>query len=146
MSVAALGGMLTDIGPWYAELRKPEWQPPGWVFGPVWTTIFVLCAAAAVMAWNASRTTADRAAVAGAFVVNAALNVAWSGLFFALRRPDWALGEIVLLWLSIATLIVVCARRSRASAWLLAPYLAWVSFAALLNYAIVRLNGPFGAA
>lgn len=143
LAVSTLGGMLTDTGPWYEALQKPQWQPPGWVFGPVWTTIYILAAAAAVLAWNASTTPADRRLVAAAFVLNGALNVAWSGLFFALRRPDWALGEIVLLWLSIAWLVAVCARRRDIAAWLLAPYLAWVSFAALLNYTIVRLNGPF---
>jgi tryptophan-rich sensory protein len=82
--------------------------------------------------------------VVSLFALNLALNVLWSVLFFALRRPDWALAEVVALWMSIAVLIGVLARHPRSGAWLLAPYLAWVSFAAVLNLAIVRLNAPFG--
>ena len=78
------------------------------------------------------------------FLVNAILNVGWSLLFFRLQRPDWALIEVAFLWLSIVALIVAIAPLSRLAAWLLAPYLAWVAFAAVLNFAIVRLNGPFG--
>ena len=80
------------------------------------------------------------------FAVQLACNGLWSLLFFRLRRPDWALWEVVPLWLSVLLLMVVLGRWSRPSAWLLAPYLAWVAFAAVLNLAIVRLNGPFGGA
>ena len=81
----------------------------------------------------------------GLFALNAFLNVSWSLLFFRLRRPDWAFAEVGLLWLSILVLVVFLGRVSRTSGWLLAPYLAWVTFAAALNLAVVRLNGPFGA-
>jgi tryptophan-rich sensory protein len=81
----------------------------------------------------------------GAFALNGLLNVLWSLLFFRLRRPDWALFEVGLLWLSIVLLIALAGRHARRAGWLLLPYLVWVSFAAALNIAIVRLNGPFGA-
>ncbi|MBK8211229.1 MAG: tryptophan-rich sensory protein [Rhodospirillales bacterium] len=142
--VANLGGLLTDIGPWYQNLQRPSWQPPDWLFPPAWTLIFALSATSGVLAWRAAPDAANRRRIVGAFAVNAVLNVLWSALFFSLRRPDWALIEVALLWLSIVLLIVVTGRVSRAAAWLLLPYLVWVSFASALNYAVVHLNGPFG--
>ncbi len=139
-AVSLTGGALTDIGPWYRALQKPSWQPPDGVFAPVWTTIYVLTALSAAIAWRAAPHRTARRTVVALFAVNAVLNVGWSLLFFHLQRPDWALFEIVALWLSIAALAVVLWRWSRAASLLLAPYLAWVSFAFLLNLAIVRLN------
>lgn len=142
-TVSGLGSVATDTGPWYQALDKPTWQPPDGVFGPVWTAIYILIALSAAMAWTFAPDRPLRVRVASLFALNAVLNLMWTVLFFALRRPDWALVEIALLWLSIVALIVVVAPASRVAAWLLAPYLAWVSFAAALNFAIVRLNAPF---
>ncbi|UCE32037.1 MAG: tryptophan-rich sensory protein [Burkholderiales bacterium] len=144
-AVAFVGSLLTDIGPWYQALQKPRWQPPDWLFGPVWTTIFACIALAALLAWRRTAAGSGRAWLLTAFAVNALLNVTWSLLFFALRRPDWALAEIGLLWVSIGVLVLLAGRRDRRAGWLLAPYLLWVGFAAALNAAIVRLNGPFAA-
>lgn len=144
LGVAVLGGLMTELGPWYQDLRKPDWQPPGWLFGPVWTFIFALAALSGVLAWRKTRSARDRQLILILFLLNGTLNVLWSLLFFRLHRPDWALGEVALLWLSILVLIIAVARFSRAAAWLLAPYLAWVGFAAYLNYTVVKLNGPFG--
>jgi tryptophan-rich sensory protein len=144
--VALAGGLLTTTGPWYHALRRPSWKPPDWAFGPVWTTIFTLTAISAVMAWNADSGLASRTALVATYGINAVLNIAWSGLFFRLRRPDWALLEVVFLWISIAALILVTARVSGLAATLLLPYLVWVGIAACLNRAIVRLNGPFRSA
>jgi len=138
--VAAIGGALTDIGPWFRALNKPSWQPPDWVFGPVWTTLYALIAASAALGWNDAPGSAERRTLIWLFVVNGVLNVGWSLLFFHLQRPAWALAEIVILWLSIALLIAFLWRFSRRAAWLLVPYLAWVSFAGTLNFAIVQLN------
>lgn len=146
LTVMALNRAATDIGPWYEALQKPSWQPPGAVFGPVWTTIFVLTTASAVIAWRGAHTPGLKAAVVAAFLANAALNVMWSVLFFTWKRPDFALLELGLLWVSIVVLIVLVGRISRTAALLLLPYLAWVSFAGVLNWTIVGLNGPFGAA
>ena len=143
---AALGGLLTEIGPWYRALVKPPWQPPDYLFGPVWTLIFALLAGAVILAWNAEGSAGGRAAIAGAYGVNLLLNVLWSFFFFNRKRPDWALAEVAPFWLSIVVLVVVVGARSPLGAWLLAPYLLWVSFAAVLNRAIVRLNGPFSHA
>jgi len=143
LAVAILGGLMTDIGPWYVQLQKPAWQPPDWVFGPVWTTIYVLTAAAGVKAWNATPLPDARRLLLILFLLNATLNVLWSLLFFRLHRPDWAFYEIFVLWASIVLLMVVCMRRSATALVLLVPYVSWVSFAAVLNYEIVRLNRPF---
>ena len=141
--VALIGGLATDIGPWYRNLHKPSWQPPDWLFGPVWTTIYALAATAGVRAWEGARDVRGRDSVLAAFMGNAVLNVVWSLLFFRLHRPDWALIEVVALWSSIVVLIAVTRRHDRIAPWLLAPYLAWVSFASFLNLTIVRLNAPF---
>ena len=147
--VAALGGAATDIGPWYFGLRKPSWQPPDWLFAPVWTAIFALTALTALTAlaglraWRRTPDARGRGRVLAAYALNALLNVLWSVLFFTLKRPDWALVEVVPLWLSVVVLIVVSGRRDRAAGWLLVPYLAWAGFAAVLNWSVVELNGPF---
>jgi benzodiazapine receptor len=144
--VAVIGARLTDIGPWYRRLRKPTWQPPDWLFGPAWTAIFALAATAFVLAWRAAPDGGARAGVIAVYAANGALNILWNPLFFTLRRPDWALYEVPLLWLSIVVAILRVAPLSHTAAWLLAPYLVWVSFASVLNLAIVRRNRPFGAA
>jgi len=143
--VAALGASATDLGPWYVNLRKPWFQPPDLLFGPAWTVIYALTATAGVIAGNRLRDRRARLRVMGYFALNAGLNVLWSELFFRFHRPDWALFEVVAFWLSIVLLIAVVWPISRGAGATLAPYLAWVSFAAVLNLAVVRLNAPFGA-
>lgn len=144
LAVAMLGMTMTDLGPWYRSLSQPSWAPPDPVYGAAWTLIFALIAGAAVLAWRAAPSRRAVETLIGAFALNGFLNVLWSLLFFRLQRPDWALGELVLLWLSIVLMIVVTGRDSRSAALLLLPYLAWVSFAGVLNWEIVRLNGAFG--
>ena len=137
--VAVAGGLATDVGPWYRELNKPSWQPPDWLFGPMWTTIYGFIIASVGQVWNHSPSEAH-AAILWVTGVNLVLNVAWSYLFFTFRRPTWALVEVVPLWLSIVAMMVVFAPYHPPAAWLLLPYLAWVSVAAYLNLTIVRLN------
>ena len=143
--IGALGGSLTDVGPWYQQRRKPAWVPPNWAFGAIWTTIFALATIAAVQGWRQVREDrARREWLIGLFALNGFLNVLWSLLFFRLHRPDLALVEVAALWLSIAALIVFLGRRSWLPAALLAPYLVWVSIASALNLVVVQANGPFG--
>jgi len=142
--VAIGGGLMTEIGSWYEGLRFPSWRPPNWLFGPAWTLIFALVATSAVIAWEAAPDGATRQRLLALFVVNGLLNIGWSPLFFKLRRPDWALAELCVFWLSVAALIVAIAGVSTKAAWIIAPYLAWVTFAGYLNWTMVRLNGPFG--
>ena len=144
--VAVLGGLMTDLGPWYVNLKQPSWKPPDWAFGPIWTTIFALAAAAGVIGWQRAPSRAQRELMLMLFAANGFLNVFWSLLYFRLHRPDWSLMEVPLLWLSVLALIVVLGRYAKVAAWMLAPYLAWVAIAAALNWQTVRLNGPFGTA
>jgi translocator protein len=144
--VAVLGALMTDLGPWYAQLRQPAWKPPDWVFGPVWTTIFALCALAGLQGWRTAPSKGARELLLLLFALNGFLNVLWSLLYFRLHRPDWALMEVPLLWLSVLALVVLLARWSRSAAAMLLPYLAWVAIAAVLNWETVKLNGPFGVA
>jgi tryptophan-rich sensory protein len=141
--VAAVGGTLTDVGPWYQSLDKPDWTPPDWLFPVAWTAIFACATLSAVQAWRATEGTM-RDAVVGLFAANGFLNVLWSLLFFRMQRPDWAVIEVAVLWLSIAALIGLLWSRSRPAALLLVPYLLWVGVAAALNLEIVRRMGAFG--
>ena len=143
--VALLGGLATEIGPWYAALRRPPWQPPDWAFGPAWTLIYSLSALAAARGWQLAESAEARREWVTLWLVNAALNLLWSVLFFKLRRPDWALIENGALWLSIAWLWMAAPQGDRRVRRLIAPYFVWVSFAAILNLAVVRLNAPLGA-
>ncbi len=142
--VATLGGTLTDTGPWYQNLKKPSWQPPDWLFGPAWTTIFALAVVSAVSAWRNAENRSQREWIIALFALNGFLNVLWSTLFFALQRPDWALLEVGLLWLAIALPMAVFWRISKLATLCLLPYLLWVTFAAYLNWTVVQLNAPFG--
>jgi benzodiazapine receptor len=141
--VAAAGAFLTELSPWYHALRKPSWQPPDWLFGPAWTLILGLASVSAFLAWHNAPDTGSRFLVAGLFLLNGVANVLWSPLFFKLQRPDWAVREVPFLWLSVLVPIVLLAPLSPTASLLLLPYLLWVSFAAVLNLMIVRLNGPF---
>lgn len=141
--IGVLGGTLTDTGPWYQNLRKPPWQPPDWLFGPAWTLIFALATVSAVYAWRNAKNRVQRDLVIVLFALNGTLNVLWSTLFFALRRPDWALIEVGFLWASILLLMIVFWRFARPASLYLLPYLLWVSFASYLNLTVVRLNAPF---
>jgi len=144
IAVGGIGAAMTALGPWYYRLRKPSWQPPDWLFGPAWTLILTLAAVAAGIAWNRGGDHISGARIVWLFGINGVLNMGWSLLFFRLRHPDWALIEVVPLWLSIAALIIGLAPASALASWLVAPYLAWVSFAAVLNWKIVQLNPRTG--
>jgi len=142
--VGGVGGFLTEIGPWYRSLRNPWWKPPDWAFGPIWTIILALTTIGAAMAWEAASDDTARLMILVSFTTNAVLNIGWNLFFFKLRRPDWALVEVVFLWLSILAMIIVVLPFSSMAALYIAPYLVWVSIAALLNRQIVLLNQPFG--
>ncbi len=135
---AALSGAVFRPGDWYDRLAKPRWQPPKWLFPPAWSVLYVCIAVAGWLAWR-SGGPGYQVALA-VYGVQLLLNAGWSGVFFGMRRVDWAFGELVLLWLSIAATIALFAPLSEAAAWLLAPYLAWVTFAGALNLTIWRLN------
>ncbi len=135
----AASGLATPPGDWYWKLNKPPWTPPPWLFGPVWTLLYLMMGVAAWLLWRRRDATLGRAAVT-LFVVQLALNLAWTPLFFGLHAPGLAFAEIVALWVAIVATVTVGWRVHRAAAALLTPYLSWVSFAAALNFAIWRLN------
>ena len=140
-AAAGLGSLVTtpQIPNWYADLAKPTWTPPGWIFGPVWTLLYLMMAIAAWLVWR-------QAGFAGAklplalFAIQLALNSVWSLLFFGLQNPGAAAIEIVLLWAAILATLIAFWKRSKWAGGLLVPYLAWVSFAAVLNLVIWRMN------
>jgi benzodiazapine receptor len=137
---AAIGGAATvNAGLFYKQLARPEWAPPSWVFGPVWTVLYVVIGIAAWLVWRVDGFRAARGALS-LFLAQLALNALWSWLFFGWHRGALAFADILLLWvLIIATLIAFWRVRALAG-WLLVPYLLWVSFASALNYAVWQLN------
>ena len=140
--VGGLGGAATEIGPWYFQLQKPSWQPPDWLFGPAWTTIYILPSIAGVKAWRRADEV-QRRYFLGALLLNLVLNLLWSLIFFTSQRPDIALLEVVPLWLSILLMVLLVRSYSPVSSLLMLPYLGWVAFATYLNWTIVKLNAPF---
>jgi benzodiazapine receptor len=141
--VSLIGQRLTDLGPWYQGLRQPPWKPPDWAFGVIWTSVFALIVASGVMVWRRCQTRITRVWLLALWGLNSILHMLWSLLFFTLKRPDWSMLEIPFLWISIAAIMLFSWRLSRIASLLLAPYIVWVTIAALLNLANVQLNGPF---
>jgi tryptophan-rich sensory protein len=139
---AALGSAATTNGvtTWYTTIVKPTWNPPNWVFAPVWTTLYLLMSIAAWRAWRAAATPSEATKTLWLYGAQLVLNALWSVLFFSLHRPDLALLEIVLFLSLLITLFVRFARTDRLAAILWSPYVAWVSFASFLNYTIWSLN------
>lgn len=134
--LAAAPGIWVSGVDWYLKLAKPTWAPPGWLFGPVWSVLYVTIAIAAWGLWRRQGWSGWHAL----WFLQLFLNAAWSPIFFGLREPGWALAEIVLLWLSILATILGFASAVRWTGWILVPYLLWVSFATALNFALWRLN------
>lgn len=140
--VGIVGSVFTapSVASWYAELAKPVINPPAWVFGPVWTTLFALMGIAAFLVWREGLERKSVKIALGIFIGQLVFNTLWSIIFFGLHSPGGALVEIVFLWLAIAATIVAFARIFKPAAWLLLPYILWVSFAIYLNYALWTLN------
>lgn len=147
LGVAGVAGWVTrpEISGWYAALRKPSWNPPSWVFGPVWTALYIMMAVAGWRVWLLEPGP-QRARALWLFAIQLVLNFAWSPVFFNLHRPDWAAAVISLLWVSLGAFVVAAWPLSRSAGWLFVPYWAWVSFATVLNIAIWRMNRLAGTA
>jgi len=142
LAVAAIGGLATasSVTTWYVGLHKPAFNPPNAVFGPVWTILYVLMAIAAWRVWRAGQRDGRRRGAIGLYAVQLALNLAWSLTFFGLRRPDLALADIALLLVAVLATTVAFWRRDHLAGLMMVPYVAWVAFASMLNFAIWRLN------
>lgn len=140
-----IGSVFTtpSIPTWYASLIKPSFQPPAWVFGPVWTTLFALMVIAAYLVYmkgGEKLWTKQKKVALALFSGQLILNILWSVIFFGWNNPGLAFVEIIALWLAILATIIAFAKVSKPAAWLLVPYILWVSFASVLNFAIFWLN------
>ena len=138
-AIGGLGALATvpNLGDWYLSLKRPTWTPPNWVFAPVWNTIYAMTAVSAWLVWCR---VGFRREWFVPFSVQLALNLLWSVVFFHFHRPDFAFAVIGMLWASIAVMMAVFGQYRRTAALLLVPYLAWVTFAGVLNFAFWHLN------
>ncbi len=145
-AAAALGALASrDAGAFYAGLARPEWAPPGWLFAPVWSVLYLLMGIAAWLVWTAHGSRGARAALV-LFLVQLAANALWTWLFFAWRLGAAAFAEIVVLWILVVATVVTFWRARPAAGMLLVPYLCWVSFATALCWTVWKLNpGTLGA-
>ncbi len=131
---------VTGVESWYPTIQKPSWNPPNWVFGPVWTTLYVMMGIAFFLVWKDDTSKELKKIAITLFAVQLTLNFFWSFIFFKLQQPGWALVEIIAMWIFISLTIFAFAQVNKAAAWLLVPYISWVSFATILNYTIWQLN------
>lgn len=140
--VGASGSFFTMVGPgsWYDQLAKPWFNPPSWLFGPVWTALYILMGVALYLIWMEGLEKPQVKAAILLFALQLLLNFLWSYVFFGLQSPLLALAEIAILWLVLLATIIAFFRIRRGAAYLLIPYILWVTFAAYLNYAIFILN------
>ena len=136
---AAATAVFVSTDGWYAGLQKPSWNPPSWLFGPAWSLLYILMAVAAWLVWREGGWKAQGSALR-LFLLQWFLNALWTPLFFGLHRPGLAFAEIILLWLAIAATLWSFWRVRKLAGLLLVPYLAWVTFASVLNFTIWRLN------
>ena len=137
-----IGSIFTTpaIPTWYAQLNKPPFTPPNWLFAPVWTTLYLLMAISAYLVWRKGLGNKEIRIALGVFLVQLILNSLWSVLFFGLRSPLMGAIEIVVLWVAILLTIIYFFKISKAAGWLLVPYILWDSFAAILNFSVLILN------
>lgn len=140
--VGAISGIFTASGVkgWYANAVKPSFNPPNWIFGPVWTILYILMGIALFLVWKSATDKKLKNIAISLFAVQLALNFCWSFIFFKMQEPGWAFAEILFMWLMILLTIIWFGKISSTAAWLLVPYICWVSFASVLNYSIWQLN------
>jgi len=140
--VGGISGYFTVSGveSWYLTLQKPSWNPPNWIFGPVWTTLYVMMGIALFLVWKEDTSSELKAIAVILFAVQLLLNFFWSFIFFKLEQPGWAFAEILVLWLMLLACIFAFGQVNKTAAWLLVPYISWVSFATILNGTIWKLN------
>ncbi|MBM3205921.1 tryptophan-rich sensory protein, partial [Candidatus Shapirobacteria bacterium] len=129
-----------SIPTWYATLNKPSFNPPNWLFAPVWTILFILMGISLFLIWKKGLKTKGVKTALSIFSIQLVLNIAWSFFFFKFQSPFWAFIEIIILWFFILLMILKFFKINKAAGFLLIPYLLWVSFASFLNYTIYKLN------
>lgn len=140
--VGGVSGFFTATGveSWYQTINKPSWNPPNWVFAPVWTTLYIMMGVALFLVWKSDSSEILKRTAITLFTIQLFLNFFWSFIFFGQQEIGWALVEIIAMWLFILLTIFAFANVSKLAAWLLVPYISWVSFATILNYTIWKLN------
>ncbi len=140
--VGGVSGFFTATGveSWYQTINKPSWNPPNWVFAPVWTTLYIMMGVALFLVWKSDSSEILKRTAITLFTIQLFLNFLWSFIFFGQQEIGWALVEIIAMWLFILLTIFAFANVSKLAAWLLVPYISWVSFATILNYTIWKLN------
>jgi translocator protein len=131
---------ITGVDSWYTTIQKPSWNPPNWIFGPVWTTLYVLMGISLFLIWKAGTSKETKRSALILFALQIIANFFWSFIFFDQHQMGLAFAEIIVLWLLILLTIFSFAKINKVAAWLLVPYISWVSFAAILNFTIWRLN------
>ena len=140
VATSLLGGLATKLGPWYFALIQPPWKPPDWSFGVIWTIIFILSALAWMVAFNSGASQPQKNKIFILFVLNGLFNVLWSVLYFRMQHPDWSFIEAFFLWGSVLAIILVMWPIRKAAAYLMLPYLIWVTIAMRLNWETLVLN------
>ena len=142
VAVGGLSGLFTkpEIDGWYQTIAKPTWQPPNWVFGPVWTTLYIMMGVALYLVWRSNAPAQQKKQAIILWFIQLVLNFFWSYIFFNQHQLGWALAEIIVLWIFIILTILAFGRIRQVAAWLLVPYISWVSFAGILTYTIYQLN------
>jgi translocator protein len=142
VAIGAISGFFTVTGveSWYQTINKPSWNPPSWIFAPVWTSLYVMMGIGLYLVWKSDSSEVLKKTAISLFAVQLILNFFWSFIFFNQQQPGWALVEIIAMWIFILLTIFAFAPVSKPAAWLLVPYICWVSFATVLNYTIWQLN------
>ena len=138
LAVGSIAGLFTSssVKGWFITLNKPSFNPPGWLFAPVWTILYILMGIAFYIIWNKDVDASLKRKAMLFYFAQLVLNFCWSFIFFYAKQPGWAVVDIVLLWILIIGTIYWFSKISKPAAWLLVPYILWVSFATVLNFAI----------
>ena len=130
----------SGVNGWYAVANKPSFNPPNWLFAPVWTALYIMMGIALFLVWKTEGDKTIKQTALILFAVQLTLNFLWSFIFFYAKQPGWAFVDIIAMWLTILLTIIWFGKISSTAAWLLVPYIFWVSFASLLNFYIWRYN------
>ena len=142
MIIGGISGSFTSasINTWYVTLNKPWFNPPNWIFGPVWTLLYLMMGIAFYMIWKSEAVNAVKQTAVILFAAQLLINFLWSLIFFYLKQPGWAMLDIILMWILIVATIFSFGKISSTAAWLMLPYICWVSFAMILNFYLWKLN------
>lgn len=142
LAIGGVSGFFTTEGvaTWFTTVNKPSFNPPNWLFAPVWTALYIMMGIGFFLIWKSNAAATLKNKAIRIYFIQLSFNFLWSFLFFYMHQPGWALLDILLLWVSIILTMFAFRKVSVAAPWLLLPYICWVSFATLLNYSIWRLN------